>query len=148
MTDENVVTKKNGVDAFGLFVDYVRLDDEGRLETQERAFLSLNMLCTYSRAKDNKRAPWEAQVFPTHEKAREALVTKMAFDAKQAVMTAEPMLVELTASDIQSIAQGDPPHSRHAGAVATERKTGKVDDAAKWDLPAGIWDEVDDVEPF
>jgi len=147
MTDENVVTKKNGVDAYGLFVDYVRLDEEGKILTQERCFLSLAMLCTYSRERGNKRASWEAKTYPTHEKAREALLSKLALDAKQAVMTAEPMVVELTASDIQSINQGDPPHSRHAGAVATERKTGKVDDEASFELPAGIWDEVPD-DPF
>lgn len=144
--DPNVVTKRNGVDAFGLYVDYVRLDLEGKLITQERCFLSLNMLCTYSREKGNRRGVWETKVFPNHEKARAALVAKMTEDATQAVMTDAPKLVELVANDIQQISNGEAPHSRHAGAVATERNTGKVDDEVKWDLPVGIWDDMED--PF
>lgn len=148
MTDPNVVIKRNGVDAYGLFVDYIRLDDEGRLVTQERAFLSLTMLCTYSREKGNRRGTWEAQTFPTHAKARDALIDKIRGDGTQAVMTAPPKLVELVASDIQSINNGEPPHSRHAGAVATEREMGgKLDDDHKWDLPAGLWDDLED-DPF
>lgn len=151
MTDENVVEKKNGVGAYGLSVDYVRLDDDGHLVTQERIFLAANMLCTYSREKGSRRAPWEVQTYADHDKAREALMAKVAFDAKAAVMTADPVVVELTATDIQQIDHGEPPHSRHAGVVAIEKKVGKVDDDAKWDLPMGLWKTVeddDDEEPF
>lgn len=143
MTDENVVTKKNGVDAYGLLIDYLCLDGEGKLVTQERAFLAQNMLCTYSRAKDNKRAAWEAQVYPTHEKAREALLAQVAFHGS-AVMTDDPVVVELTATDISSINNGEAPPSRHAGVVAIEKKTGKVDDTKVYKLPDGVWDDIDE----
>lgn len=142
MTDENVVNKKNGVDAYGLLIDYLRLDDEGKLVTQERCFLAQNMLCTYSRAKDNKRAPWEAQTFKSHEEAREALLARVAFDGA-AIMTADPVMVELTATDIQSIKNGEAPPSRHAGVVATEKKSGKVDDGKVYTLPDGLWDDIE-----
>lgn len=150
MTDENVVEKKNGVGAFGLSIDYVRVDDEGHLVTQERMFLAGNMVCTYSRERGSKRAPWEIQTYPDHDKAREATLAKVAFDGKHAIMSADPVVVELTATDIQQINNGEAPHSRHAGVVAIEKKIGKVDDDGKWELPMGLWKTVDDddEEPF
>lgn len=146
MIDENVVEKKSGVDAYGISIDYVRVDKSGHLVTQERMFLAGNMVCTYSRERGMKRASWEAQTYPSHDQAREAVLAKVAFDGQHAVMSAEPVVVELTATDIQQINNGEPPHSRHAGVVAIEKKAGKVDDDGEWDLPMGLWKTVKDDE--
>lgn len=136
------VSRTNGVGTYGLSVDYVVVDKDGRLVRQERRFLAMNMLCRYSRTNGMKRASWKGATFPTHTDARAAMLTDVAEDNSTSVMVAAPVAVELTAADVDQIKKGEMPHSRHSGVVATEKVAGKVDDENTFELPKGVWDSL------
>lgn len=131
-TGDRIVQKRNGVGAYGLSIDYLRLSSLGEVLTQERVFLALNMVCRYTRARGMKRAAWTSDVYETHDDARKAVVADLAMKTSDhtpgVTLMAPPLCVELAKSDVASIGAGMMPHARHTGVVSTERISGKVND--------------------
>lgn len=135
---------RDGVDAFGLYVDYVlyRIDPDiptaPALLAQERFFLVSNMLCSYHRKRGNSRASWKMYKCVDHDAARARMLKRMAqFDKTidphrhkniELKLTHEPLLIELSITDVEALKKGETPYARFTGTLATEKATGKIND--------------------
>lgn len=128
--DNQIISKRDGVGAYGLYVDYVIYSsgDPANLLRQERRFLVQNLLCVYSRTSGDKRAAWRVYSFPDHDNARKALTDNMERHKDRTEVQYQPLLVEMTESDMDAIAKGETPYGRFGGVVATEKAVGKIDD--------------------
>lgn len=129
ITTPDTIHKRDGVNAYGLYFDYV-IYHPGNLTLlrQERRFLVKNLLCVYGRMAGDKRAAWRVYPYATHDAARDALVKHLERITVAAVLLHKPLLVEMTASDMEAVNKGEAPYGRFGGVVATEKAIGKIDD--------------------
>lgn len=133
--DKNIVTKRDGVGAYGLYVDYViHTPSTGQLLRQERRFLVKNLLCVYSRTRGDKRAAWRVYSYPDHQHARDAFIANLERAKSDVTLIHTPLVVEMSESDMESVAKLEAPYGRFNGSVATERAVGKLDDVT-WKAP-------------
>lgn len=142
--DPQIIRKRSGgVDAYGMYIGVVVYNrNDGRLVQEERFFLADRTLCTYVRSYGSKRgSTWTAEKLENGaaavQKLREHLAELEGHPWKGVETVGLPYLVELTASDVESIRKGEPPYARYAGSVATEAAVGKIDDDA-WKPKAGV----------
>jgi hypothetical protein len=143
-TDDTIVAKKEGVGAFGLYLAYVVYSTahSNRMLREDRFFLYGRMLARYSRKNGEKRAAWRARQYDSHEQARQELLDEVERRAHYQSFVAleivhKPLVVELTAADIESVAQGEAPYARHEGARLVEKAVGKIDDDTWQPVGAG-----------
>jgi hypothetical protein len=128
---ETIITKKDGVGAYGLFVDYIWYNvEDGALLREERRFLASNLICFYSRAKGDKRAAWKVAKYDDHDAARAALLTNLERTVTNCgvEMIGHPLLIELAATDVLSIEKNEAPYARHTGTTVIEKEFGKLND--------------------
>ena len=138
-----------GVKTYGLILDYVVVTDLGILISQERMFLARTSLSHMSREKGEVRGIWKAHNYHNYETARcamiESIVSNENLHKGRVFPTTQPLLVELTSTDIAQIQQGEMPHSRHRGTLALNNAGANISDDKIWDLVGG---DVLDPESF
>jgi hypothetical protein len=134
-TDPQLVPRRegDGTDAYGLFLDFIVYDASGLLR-QERYFLADNILCKYVRQKGNARAAWRPFPLPSHDDARTLLLRNVMQYGKEdkgerIEMVHQPLIVELTPTDIDALKRHEAPGARFAATDAITKAAGKIDDA-------------------
>lgn len=129
---KDTITKRNGVDAYGLQIEFIRYGKEtGRLISQVQAFLALNTLFVYERANGAKTARWQSKTYDDHFAARTALrgLVELAADGDQRIETiGNPVLVQLTETDVTAIKEGLKPTVRFDAGLRNVRLYGKIND--------------------
>jgi hypothetical protein len=135
--DPAVVLKKNGgTGAFGFYVDYILYaKSTGKLIRQDRFFLAESQLCRYARKAGDKRAAWRAEAYAAPAAARAALLKEIEHRASYGThggleIVHQPLVVELTVSDLEAIRNGSMPDARFTATTAVEKAVGKVDDVS------------------
>jgi hypothetical protein len=128
-TDPQIITRRDGVDAYGLYLDYVMYNpDNGQLQQQLRYFLADNILSKYARVSGTKRAAWNTYTCGSHEAAKEMLAKAIEALPVNTVEIHTPLIVELTGSEVAASTKGEAPAARFAGTAAVQAATGKIDD--------------------
>ena len=128
---EQVINKKDGVDTYALYLDYVWFSTvDGGLLREERRLLVKNLVCFYSRAKGDKRASWKVAKYDDHDQAREALMKNLGREVSNCgvQLIGKPLIVELTTTDVEAVEKNEAPYTRHTGNSVIERECGKIDD--------------------
>lgn len=126
------IDKRNGVDAYGLQIEFVRYGAEtGRLISQVQAFLALNTIFLYERKAGAKSARWQSKSYDTQEEARDALrkvVENADAGPNHTEIIGEPVRVQLTETDVTAIKEGLKPTARFDAGLRNTRLFGKIDD--------------------
>lgn len=124
--DPQVVNKVDGTGSYGILFEWVNVRSDGSFENLNRAFLVGELLCTYTKRSEDKRAAWTTYSYEISGASAARAFLRAALNHPLAVMTAKPILVEMSPSDIESIKRAEAPTGRQAGIISLERITGKI----------------------
>lgn len=128
--------KRSGTSTFGMFAEYVELNETGTMKRHVRLFLARHTISRYSRVPHTKRAAWRIRKYDTPEMAYEKFIeiVKSVGDNPLTRTIGEIVLAELTVNDLTQMDAGNPPPTRHTAVVANERQYGKLDDNTVWPI--------------
>lgn len=128
----NVRKRSDGSSVYGLYLTILLFDTVTEaLATEERYFLARSMLCKYTRGSGTAKAPWQAYPLDSYTTARELLemcLQRHTANEDVRMVITTPILVELNRTDIEALAEGKQPYSRHDGQRTFERIHGTVTD--------------------
>ena len=128
-TDPQIINRRDGLDAFGIFVNYVMHHPEtGELQQEFRYFVANDIVCKYARLKGNKRAAWNTYKVADHAAALEMLHKAVEALPENTVQLHLPLIVELTEADLDNLLKAEAPVARFAGSDAVQKVLGKIDD--------------------
>ncbi len=126
------ITKRNGVDAYGLQVEFVRYFRSSKdFHSQVQIFLSQNALFVYERSVGAKTARWQGKTYDDHFAAKDAmrkLIEAAESDSLTTEIVGNPVLVQLTETDVNAIKEGLKPTVRFDAGLRNVRLFGKIDD--------------------
>lgn len=135
--DPNLLTQKDGVDAFGFYVEMIRFSDyNGSLENYVRAFVLENSFSVYQRQTGKKAGRWQVVYLDSHDTARDRLLKlmeRLEHTGYTVQVRGEPMLVQATVADLVAVRKKDRrgPDCRWRAGAALDAKYGKVTDETK-----------------
>lgn len=133
----DVITTKDGVEAFGFYVELVRFTQPGpvipnaRMDAHYRIFLLENSLSLYSRQAEKKAGRWTTSYYPTHLDARAQLfkiISGLDRIGRTVEVRGEPLLIQASVSDIVAIRAKEKhgADSRWRGGRTLESRYGQV----------------------
>lgn len=135
--DPDVITTKDGVDAYGLYVELVRFNEySGSFDAHIRVFLFENSLSMYTRQAGRKAGRWQVVYYNSHEVARQAMldtVSTLNHIGRVVEMRGEPLLIQASVSDIVATRKKDKRGAdcRWRGINTMDARLGKVTDDLK-----------------
>src|SRR5262245_26072819 len=128
----DVVFKRDGVDSYGLYVEVVRYSKTNQtLRQHVRLLLAEDTVSWQARDAGAKQGKWYVQAAANHDGARKYLTDKLrSFETSSfgAELRGEPVLLQLTPTDVDQVRRREAPYARYAGTHHLEKKLGKVDD--------------------
>jgi hypothetical protein len=128
-TDPQIINRRDGLDAYGIFLNYVMYrQDTGALEQEFRYFVAGDIVCKYARTNGNKRAAWNTYKTADHDAALEMLHKAIESLPINTEMLHLPLIVELTEADLDNLRKGEAPVARFAGSDAVQKVLGKIND--------------------
>ena len=135
--DANVIFQKEGVTAFGLFVEvnrFMSFDDS--LDANYRFFVLENSLSAYQRQRGKKAGRWTTSYAANHQAAMTSLyATIESLDrvGRTTEIRGVPMLVQATVADLVAVRNKEKngPDCRWRGAAYNDSRYGKVTDETK-----------------
>ena len=128
-TDPHIIARRDGLDAYGIFLNYIMFNPTtGVLEQEFRYFVANDILCKYARMSGNKRAAWNTYKTTDHEAALDMLRKAIEALPHNTEQLHNALIVELTEADIDNLAKAEAPVARFAGSDAVQKVFGKVND--------------------
>lgn len=130
--DPQIVRRRDGLDAYGIFLNYVMYNPStGVLEQEFRYFVADDIVCKYARMSGNKRAAWNTYKTSDHAAALEMLREAIKALPQNCEQLHDALIVELTEADLDNLRKAEAPVARFAGSDQVQKVLGKVDDE-KW----------------
>ena len=127
--DPNVILRRDGLDAYGIFLNYVMYEQStGVLEQEFRYFVANNIFCKYARMSGNKRAAWNTYKAADHDAALNMLRDSIAALPVNCEQMHDALIVELTEADLDNLIKAEAPVARFAGSDAVQKVLGKIND--------------------
>lgn len=140
-TDSNFVPAKDGVDAYGLYIELIRFSTKtGQWDFYLKAFLFENSVALYVRQHGKKSGRWETAYYEDHTEARAKLLQQITnldkLPNRVLKLRGEPLLIQAQISDVVSVRNKEKrgPDCRWRGTSTLDARHGKVLDDVK--LPA------------
>ena len=127
----NVLAQKNGVKAYGIYMEAVEFSDAGKMARHVKMLVMKQALVSFERHPGKKSARWRltpAKDLDIALREAEKFLKRYGRGQRTVVLRNDPLLVELTAADFTSMESGDTPYSRYVGSFFNENRFGKVDD--------------------
>ena len=127
----NVVTKRDALDAYGLYFEVIRYGKaSGKLNEHVKVLVAEKTVSYSRRRYGTKQARWRIRSFDTHQLAREWAKTLVnSGGSVQVELRGEPVLVQLTALDVEQLRKGEAPYGRYSGQHHIDKRLGKLVDA-------------------
>lgn len=135
--DPNVITTKDGVDAYGLYTEFVRfVEYSGAFDAHVRLFLFENSLSMYTRQAGRKAGRWQVVYYTNHDEAQAKMletVDRLNHTGRVLEIRGEPLLLQASISDIVATRKKDKRGAdcRWRGINTTDARLGKVTDELK-----------------
>lgn len=134
--DPDLVTQRDGVNAFGFYVELVRVTAFNKeFDRHIKAFVLENSFSLYVRDAGKKAGRWKTTYTTDYTQARNTLIKILDLDTPGRVTTirGEPLLLQATVADLVTVRKKDHrgPDCRWRGGATLDARYGKVTDAYK-----------------